>query len=555
MVQQRRSLDGLSYYRPGAAPSRPLSSTPLPPEARPIIDGDTKARPLVSNATERPLVTAATPGVQSDIATSLQEIDALQPAPAQSGIKPKRAKKPLSRRRVIKWAVIGLAILILAVGGWLAWRFFSAAGNVFKGNALGILLAPAKPLKADQYGNTNVLLLGTSESDPNHPGAQLTDSMMIISVNQNTHQSFLLSIPRDLWVTFDNECSAGDSGKINAVYECNLGGNLGGLSKTQNDEQTAETMTAAKISTVTGIDVQYVAHLNLAVIQKVVDAVGGIDITIESPDPRGILDRNFDWRCNYKCYLVKYPNGPAHLDGTHAMWLAQARNDAGGYGLPRSNFDRENNQRKILTATKDKATSIGFLANPVNVVNLLDALGSNIHTTIDSSEVKTFINVAKDTPTQNIASIDIMNDAPGILTTGTGPDGSSIVRPVAGIENYKALQAFTKRLLQGGAPLISENATVDVYNGGGAAGAAKQVSDDLESNGISISMVTSVPANNYPHYTIYDLSGGKKPKTLDVLKSKLGGATISTQLPKGMYTNASFVVVVGPTSSTSTSQQ
>lgn len=455
--------------------------------------------------------------------------------------------------RPSKRTVLITLALILALGGYFGWRAFDAASRIFKGNLLTALLSPDKPLKTDQNGNTNVLLLGTSESDPNHPGAQLTDSMMVASMNQKTHQVFLMSIPRDLWVTYDHSCSAGYAGKINAAYECALGSNQGGLSSTQNDETAAENAAATKVSEVTGAQIQYVVHMNLAVVQKVVDAVGGIDITIESPDPRGILDRNFDWRCNYKCYLVKYPNGPVHLNGTQAMWLVQARNDAGGYGLPRSNFDREVNQRKVVTATKDKATSVGFLANPVNVLNLLDAMGSNIHTTIDSSEIKSFINAVKAVPSNNITSVDILNDGQNILTTGTGPDGSSIVKPVAGLTDFSKLQTFVGQLLGGRAPIIVEHSTVDVLNGSGASGAATTEADKLKNDGLMIGNVASASTTKGT-YQLYDLSGGKKPNTLKKLEQDLGlNAATGTSLPTGIKSTSSFVVIIGQDANTSTS--
>jgi polyisoprenyl-teichoic acid--peptidoglycan teichoic acid transferase len=519
MNKPRRSVDGL----------RPRQSAQLPDEV--VINEE---RVPVENDTQVP------DGVAIEAIRTAGPLSATPPLSPEIPRRRRaaRARGPLTRRqRIIKWVVIGLAVVLLGFGGWALYRVLSTAGSIFKGNSLGLLL-PGAPLKTDTYDNTNVLLLGTSESDPGHPGAQLTDSMMILSTNQKTHQAFLLSIPRDLWVTYQQSCSVGDSGKINAVYECSL-------AAANNDETTAEKQTASVVSQVTGADIQYVAHLNLAVIQQVVDALGGVDITIESPDPRGILDRNFDWRCHYTCYLVKYANGPAHLDGTHAMWLAQARNDSGGYGLPRSNFDREANQRKILTAVKDKATSVGFLANPVNVINLLDALGNNIHTTIDSSEVKTFIGVAKDTPTNNITSIDIVSNSQGVLTTAIGPDGSQIVRPVAGLEDYKDLQDFVQKLLQGRAPVISENAPIDVLNASGVGGVAKQLADELSSAGMTTGQVTTIASGAYPHYMIYDLSKGSKPKTLAALTAKLKGATVATTLPKGVYSTAQFVVIVG----------
>lgn len=470
---------------------------------------------------------------------------------------PKKKRLRLQRpsKKTVKLCTALIFIIILIGGGLFAWKVLTNTGKVFKGNIFGALtsmVTPDKPLKVDQYGNTNLLLLGTSESDPNHPGAQLTDAMMIASVNQASHTAFLLSIPRDLWVKGTSPCSAGYQYKINAVYECNLSTSLGGLSSAKIDEATAETTTADKVGSVVGINVNYVVHMNLAVIQQVVDAVGGINITIDSPDPRGILDRNFDWRCKYKCYLVKLPNGNVHLSGTDAMWLAQARNDAGGYGLPRSNFDREANQRKILTATKDKATSMGFLANPLNSVNLLEAMGNNIHTTIDTSEIKTFVDIAKTLPSNNIVSIDIMDNGSGILTTGTGPDGSSIVRPAAGLFDYTAVQTFTNALLMGHAPLIQEAAAVDVINASGVSGAASKEADTLKQKGFTIGSVSSAPSTytNTTAYTLYDLGKGAKPATLAALKKELGITSASTTLPSGIASNSPFVVILGNTSGT-----
>lgn len=464
--------------------------------------------------------------------------------PSKGGKKRRSTRKKILKRTLLFSSFVVLCG-VLAVG----YHLYTDVNKTFKGNALkaiASIVQPDIPLKTDTYGNTNILLLGTSESDPGHPGAQLTDSMMIASLNQKTHQMFLVSIPRDLWVTYDKPCAAGYAGKINAVYECSLGTGLQGLSQVQNDEATAESLTAAKVSETMGASIQYVVHMNLAVIQKVVDAVGGIDITIDSPDPRGILDRNFDWRCNYRCYLVKYPNGPAHLTGADAMWLAQARNDSGGYGLPRGNFDREANQRKILMATKDKATSIGFLANPLNVVNFLDALGTNIHTTIDASEIKSFVDAMKSLPTNNITSIDIQDDST-VLTTGVGPDGSDIVRPVLGLQNYTDLQAFMTKLLQGQAPMIAEKAAVEVANASGVAGAAGQEAAKLQSDGFLTSSIVSVPASagGSGAYTLYDLSQGKDPATLAALQKALGVTAAAKTLPAGVSSTAAFVVVVG----------
>lgn len=325
-----------------------------------------------------------------------------------------------------------MAAVIVVIIGATGWQAYHAFGNIFHGNAFAIFGSGSK-LKTDSYGRTNILLFGTSEDDPNHPGGDLTDSIMIVSVDQSQHNAVLASVPRDLWVRYGRTCPAGSAGKINALYSC---------VKDRSGEDAGQAALRDTVGNDFGINIPYSVHVNFEVLRNSVNAVGGIDTTISSPDPRGIMDRNFDWRCNYRCFLVKYPNGPVHLNGDQALYLAQARGEGFGYGLPRGNFDREANQRKILIATKQKATSVGFLANPVAVNKLLDSLGNNVRTNISASEAKTFIKVIKDTDSAKIQSLSLIDQKPVLLTTGPGPDGSSIVRPVAGLYDYSDLSVF-----------------------------------------------------------------------------------------------------------------
>ena len=66
------------------------------------------------------------------------------------------------------------------------------------------------------------MVFGTSEDDEGHSGATLADSIMVISINQDTYDANMLSIPRDLWVKFNSDCSLGSEQKLNAAYECAL---------------------------------------------------------------------------------------------------------------------------------------------------------------------------------------------------------------------------------------------------------------------------------------------------------------------------------------------
>ena len=449
----------------------------------------------------------------------------------------KKPKKPWSRRKKITASIIGVvAAIILGVGGYMLWKFLNTTGKVLNGGNFFAAVLSNDPLKTDQYGRSNILLFGTSEDDPGHPGGDLTDSIMMISVDQKKHDAFLVSIPRDLWVKFGEACPSGYEGKINEVYMCG---------KEDGGETGGQNMLKEKVAEIFGADIQYTVHVNYEVLRKSVDALGGVDITIESDDDRGILDRNFDWRCNYECYLVKWPNGPAHLDGEHALYLAQARNDAGGYGLPRGNFDREANQRKILIAAKDKAMGAGFLANPVKVTKLLDSLGENVRTNFQASEVKTLMSVLKNTDSNNITSISLIDQDPALLTTGTSPIGSSIVQPSAGIYSYSALQSFLKAYLSGNAGLIKEKAVVDVLNGTDTPGVAQTKADELTAAGITVGSIDNAPDGTYGTVKLYDRSNGQKPETKKKLEELLKVTATTEPVPDGITTDASFVVIVG----------
>ncbi|HSX28083.1 MAG TPA: LCP family protein [Candidatus Saccharimonadales bacterium] len=478
-----------------------------------------------------------------DLGTISPDLDIEEPSRSKKrrrglfGRRRKEGKKRWSRRKKIIVSIISVFLLVgAAIGGYMGWKVLHSTAQVFKGNPFTAVFSNT-PLKTDQYGRSNILLFGTSEDDPGHPGGDLTDSIMVISVDQKQHNAFIMSVPRDLWVKFDKTCASGYAGKINEVYLCG---------KTGGDETSGQEALRSKVGEVFGMDLQYAVHVNYEVLRNSVDALGGVDITINSGDPRGILDRNFDWRCNYKCYLVKWPNGPVHLDGEHALYLSQARNDAGGYGLPRGNFDREANQRKIMLAAKDKAASVGFLANPIKVTKLIDSLGQNVRTNFQAAEIKTLIDIAKNTDSKSIQSISLVDQVPALFTTGAAPTGASIVRPAtSGLYDYSGLSAFTKAYLSGNGALIQENAQVDVLNGTSTPGLAQTKADALAQEGIKIGAVSNVPDGTYNSVKLYDLSKGAKPATKKKLEQVLGITTTTEPLPSTVKSTASFVVIVG----------
>lgn len=450
------------------------------------------------------------------------------------------AAKPKPKRRLskkaIKRIVLAILLVVVLIGGYLGIKALLAGASIFQGNILG--LVQNEPLREDENGRSNIVIFGTSEDDEggDHPGAYLTDSIMVVSLNQTKNNAYMFSIPRDLWVQYGDACGAGYEGKINEVFTC--------FSNSGEDEPAGSDALREKIGEVTGLDIQYYAHVNYSVVRDAVDAVGGVEVTIESDDPRGILDRNFDWKCNYQCNYVKYPNGPTGvMDGEHALALARARgSSAPTYGLEQGNFSRERNQQKILTALKSKAVSAGTVTNIAKVSSLLDAFGENLRTNFETNEIRTLMDLSSDIPTKSIKSLSLVDEAEPTVTTGM-LGAQSIVRPVAGLYDYSGIASYLNKHLNSTAA-TREAAKIGVYNGSEKAGVAQTVADKLSAKGLNVVAVDNAPAGSYKKYQLYMIEDNL-PATKKKLE-KLYGIKARSDTPPIDSTGLDVVLIIGP---------
>lgn len=496
----------------------------------------------------------------NDIESSLKEIDAIDLDQKDSRKERKRRRKeariqrPKSKkRRIIKWVIIGLLILGALAGGYVILKGVLAGQSVFNGSILD--LVQNQPLKEDKYGRSNFLVVGTSEDDPNHDAPWLTDSIMIISVDQDKKDAYTFSIPRDLYVDYGGlACLPGYRGKINSYFNCRGPEEA----KTSEAEQERLTRTQKFIGDIVGMDIQYGVHVNYTVMRDVVKAIGNkITIKIESRNPNGQMDSNFDWKCGSNIanrvkvcppngHYIDYPNGEVTLDAEHALYLAQARGDrAPTYGFEQSNFDRERNQQKILVAIREKAVSAGTLTNLGAVTGLIDALGKNLRTNIQTKEVRTLMQLGIDIPSASIQSIDLYKEGEAQLRTGLVPGAGSNVFPVAGLYNYTNLRTYLHKIINS-SPVDKEAPHLTVMNGGRAAGVAQTEADKLVNEGFTVDSVTNAPKGDYAKVVIYQIDK-KKPASLAKLQELYPGATVITTKPSFSVVGATdFVVILGP---------
>lgn len=487
---------------------------------------------------------------RSDVDESLRDIDSTSvQAPKQQH---RRGGLKSNRKKIIKRVAIALLVIMLALGAWLGVKALLASSSVFKGDVFGLI--QQKELKTDANGRSNILVLGTSEDDPGHQGANLTDSIMVLSVDQKNKNAYMISIPRDLEARYGQACMSGYAGKVNVYFSCVDDG------EDSSAEDHRQEAARKFFGDIVGLDIQYSVHVNYTVMRDLVGALGGVTVTIESRDPRGQMDSNFDWKCRggkpwastatmkKNCppngHFIDYPNGPVNLDAEHALYLAQARGDAAPtYGFEQSNFDREKNQQKIVVAIKEKAMSTGTVTNFAKVSGLIDALGNNLRTNFETSEVRTLMTLSQDIPSSAIQSISLVDN--DLVTTAA--------QPTAGMYDFSEIQAFIKKKLNS-SPLAKESAHVVVLNASGIAGAAQAEADKLGALGMEIDQVGNAPSEGtYRTNVIYQITKGKP---LSVAKlSALYGATPKTSTPPVTVDQTTdFVIILASPTTSDTSE-
>jgi LCP family protein required for cell wall assembly len=432
----------------------------------------------------------------------------------------KTAEKPKKKRRWWLWIITVVAISILAYFGYSA---FAAAKRIITNNSgdgspfLRFMNVEPQRLKGEGDGRINILLLGIG--GPGHDGADLTDTMMVVSVDPVNKTVAMLSIPRDLWVDVPG---SGSESRINAVHAYGE----------QNKKKYGDGPTLSKevVSQILDLPIHYYCRMDFEGFKKLVDEVGGIDVNVEKDivDPYYPDDR--PGRNGEITYKVKA--GMQHMDGSAALKYARSR-------YTTSDFDRAKRQQVIIKALKEKALSAGVMANPAKLSGIINIVGDHFRTDMQLWEMQRFLELMKDVNTNEIAHRVLDNSAEGLLKDGE-MNGAYVLLPRSG--NYKEIQALAHSIFT--EPyIIKENARIQIQYAAKKSAQAKGLSDKLKEFGYNVASVVAASTGDYPESMIIDYTKGQKPYTLELLKNRIQSAKVRTD--NNPPSDIDIVIVVG----------
>ncbi len=394
-----------------------------------------------------------------------------------------------SNRLLIIW-LAGFAVIGLIA----ACIFFNLVRDLVRNWSTTALVAPAassvtvtdpntgKPI-VPEIPNWNgvervtVLLLGIDERHQ-ETGPFRTDTMLVLTIDPVAKTAGILSIPRDLWVTIP---SMDTEGKINTAHF---------LGDAYNYPGGGPALAVETVKQELGIPVDYYIRFNFDSFEKVVDAIGGVDIcvaeTIDDP-----LYPAFD---NYGYDPLHIDKGCQHMDGALALKYARTRHTG-------TDFDRAKRQQQVILAVRDKVIKQNLLPQlAAQAPTLLDELQKSVRTNLSLDQMIQLAKLATQIDPKNIKQATIDENMVVAYNTPTDPPQNVLVPLRDKIRELRD-QFFNSVPASGpigSAPVpAASSVRIRVENGTQVNGLAARTSDRLTAQGFNVVEVDSADRFDY----------------------------------------------------------
>jgi LCP family protein required for cell wall assembly len=341
----------------------------------------------------------------------------------------------------IRLGLIGLVIIfaILVIRVMMPSLITGArlTGNLISGG-LSLISQSPEDLKGEN-NRVNLLLLGVSGEEK--AGADLTDTIIFVSINPQTGNTLMLSLPRDVWL-------ASMRAKLNTAYHYGNQKKPGG----------GLVLAKASVAEILNQPVDFGVVIDFSGFEQIVDLLGGVTIKVENSfdDFRYPIPGKENDDCNgdpeYGCRYehLHFEAGEQKVDGETALKYVRSRYAEGEEG---TDYARSRRQQQLLTAIKDELFSFKVLGNPLKIIQLLKLAQENFETDISQQNWGGFIKLLLEMRAGDLNS--------EILDGGVNGQEGYLINPPANPQRYdnhwvliprtgdwREIQAYVQSLLE-----------------------------------------------------------------------------------------------------------
>ncbi|MDH6235929.1 LCP family protein [Cryobacterium sp. CG_9.6] len=298
-------------------------------------------------------------------------------------------------------AVLTTAVMLFVVGGAGYGAYVATTASGFLSDVF-----VAGPTEPPVNGRYNVLLMG-GDAGADRNGLR-PDSISVVSVDATTGQATTISLPRNLQdAPFSDGSALGalypegygaidgcdtDACQLNSVFtEAELKRAFLYPDATAQGRSPGIQATIEAAQGITGLTIQYFVLIDMQGFSDLIDALGGIDITVQNRVPVHTDD-------TFTKVLFWFEPGPQHMDGYHALWFARSRHGT-------SDYDRMQRQTQMQEALLAQA-------NPANVLTKFQAVAEAgtqvVKTDVPQGMLGYFVNLASKTKTFPVTAVPLI---------------------------------------------------------------------------------------------------------------------------------------------------
>lgn len=256
-----------------------------------------------------------------------------------------------------RFGIAAAAVALLVVASGTAAYAANVAGSAR--STLGDIFVATGPAIPPSDGYYNILLLGADSGEGRD--SMRFDSISVVSVNAETGATTITGIPRDM-PNFpfapgpmqdrypnghegyaDDTCGWGSGvNQLRTEVEVCQDGNLLYPDAVANSSEPGIEATKDAAEGILGIDIPYYVFVDMHGFASLIDALGGVDITVAERLPKG-GGPQYDGQPAEEWAIGWIEAGPQHMDGDTAQWYARSR-------YTTSDFDRMERQRQLQQA-------------------------------------------------------------------------------------------------------------------------------------------------------------------------------------------------------------
>ncbi len=315
-------------------------------------------------------------------------------------------KKNISPKFIVGCLIIGLTLFFI---GQLALRAFGW-NEKYGSETFTPRTIVEEFITQKVKGTTNILIAWIWGKW--HDGSDLTDSIMLASLDEEKNTVTLLSIPRDLYVAYPN---GKWSGRINSLYDVGKRNKVG------------ITYLADKVSEITWQTIDHYFVIDFAGFKDIINILGWISIDV----PESIVDREYP-DDNWWYMTFKVDVWVQTFDGDTALKYARSRHST-------SDFDRSNRQQLIIKWIKEKASELGIITDVSKIGEIYTAIISHLDTDLSIADMAKTALIFSDIKSKDIWVISLSEScfsmtkcAPGAYLYSPSRDlfgGNAVVIP------------------------------------------------------------------------------------------------------------------------------